>query len=101
MSTVREKTGVFTGAYAVHPITGARVPIWTADYVIAGYGTGVVMAVPGHDERDFEFAEKFDLSIIRVIRSADGSPDELPFVEKGVLTDSGEFDGLAFATAVT
>jgi leucyl-tRNA synthetase len=63
MSAVREKTGVFTGSFAIHPLTGERVPIWAADYVIAGYGTGVVMAVPGHDERDFEFAQKFDLPI--------------------------------------
>jgi leucyl-tRNA synthetase len=74
MSTVREKTGVFTGSYAIHPLTGAKVPIWAADYVIAGYGTGGVMAARGHDERDFEFAEKFNLPIQRVIRSADGSP---------------------------
>ncbi|NCC76680.1 MAG: leucine--tRNA ligase [Clostridia bacterium] len=100
MSTVREKTGVFTGSYAVHPITGAKVPIWAADYVIAGYGTGVVMAVPAHDERDFEFAQKFTLPILRVIQSADGTPDELPFCEKGLLVNSGEFDGLDFKAAV-
>ena len=101
MSTVREKTGVFTGSYAIHPITGARVPVWAADYVIAGYGTGVVMAVPAHDERDFEFATRFSLPIPRVIRSADGSPDELPFVEHGVLTNSGAYDGLDFDAAVS
>jgi len=100
MSTVREKTGVFTGSYAIHPLTGAKVPIWAADYVIAGYGTGVVMAVPGHDERDFEFAEKFNLPIQRVIRSADGSPDELPFCDKGILVNSGEFDDLDSAAAI-
>ncbi len=100
MSTVREKTGVFTGAYAIHPITGERVPVWAADYVIAGYGTGVVMAVPAHDERDYEFARRFELPIRRVIRSADGSPDDLPYVEKGVLTNSGEFDGLPSAPAI-
>jgi leucyl-tRNA synthetase len=100
MSTVREKTGVFTGSYAVHPITGDRVPVWAADYVIAGYGTGVVMAVPAHDERDFEFATRFGLPIPRVIRSADGSPDELPFVDHGVLTNSGRYDGLDFDAAV-
>ncbi len=101
MSTVREKTGVFTGSYAIHPLTGERLPIWAADYVIAGYGTGVVMAVPGHDERDFEFAEKFNLPIVRVIRSADGSPDDLPFCDDGVLTNSGEFDGLPSDAAIT
>ena len=100
MSTVRAKTGVFTGSYAIHPLTGERVPIWAADYVIAGYGTGVVMAVPAHDERDFEFATRFGLPIKRVIRSADGSPDDLPFCEYGILTDSGPYDGLDFAAAV-
>ena len=100
MSTVREKTGVFTGSYAIHPLTGAKVPIWAADYVIAGYGTGVVMAVPAHDDRDYEFAVKFNLPIQRVIRSADGSPDELPFCDKGILVNSGEFDGLTSAEAV-
>lgn len=100
MSTVREKTGVFTGSWAIHPISGAKVPIWAADYVIAGYGTGVVMAVPAHDDRDFEFAEKFNLPIPRVIRSADGSPDELPFCDHGVLVNSGAFDGLDFDAAV-
>lgn len=100
MSTVREKTGVFTGSWAVHPITGARVPVWAADYVLAGYGTGVVMAVPAHDERDYEFARKFELPIPRVIRSADGSPDDLPFTEKGVLVNSGKYDDLPSAEAI-
>ncbi len=100
MSTVREKTGVFTGSYAVHPVTGAPVPVWAADYVIAGYGTGVVMAVPGHDERDYAFAARFGLPIRRVIRSADGSPDDLPFVEYGVLTDSGAYDSLTSEAAI-
>lgn len=100
MSTTREKTGVFTGSYAIHPITGKKVPIWASDYVIATYGTGVVMAVPAHDERDFEFAKKFDLPIQRVIASAPDAEDELPFIEKGVLVNSGEFDGLNFKTAI-
>ncbi|NLM79020.1 MAG: leucine--tRNA ligase [Ruminococcaceae bacterium] len=100
LSTVREKTGVFTGSYAVHPISGERVPIWTADYVLAGYGTGVVMAVPGHDERDFAFATRFSLPIKRVIRSVDGSPDDLPFVDKGILTESGHFSGLSSDEAI-
>jgi leucyl-tRNA synthetase len=95
LSTVREKTGVFTGSWAIHPISGEKVPIWTADYVLSGYGTGVVMAVPGHDERDFAFATRFNLPIRRVIRSADGRADELPFVDKGILTDSGPFSDLA------
>ncbi len=101
MSTTREKTGVFTGSYAIHPITGQKVPVWASDYVIAGYGTGVVMAVPAHDERDFEFAKKFGLAITRVIAPADGSGSELPFCEKGILVDSGEFEGLSSADAIT
>lgn len=96
MSTVREKTGVFTGSYAIHPITKEQVPIWTSDYVIAGYGTGVVMAVPAHDERDFEFAGKYGLPIKRVIDSSDGSANELPFIAKGINVSSAEFDGLKF-----
>jgi leucyl-tRNA synthetase len=67
MSTEREKTGVFTGSYALNPVNGERIPIWIADYVLAGYGTGAIMAVPAHDERDFEFARKFGLPIRRVI----------------------------------
>ncbi|MBQ4217171.1 MAG: leucine--tRNA ligase, partial [Clostridiales bacterium] len=95
MSTTREKTGVFTGAYAIHPLNGRKVPIWAADYVVAGYGTGVVMAVPSHDERDFDFAHKYGLDIIRVIQSEKGVDDELPYCEKtGYLTNSGEFDGM-------
>ncbi|NLN45354.1 MAG: leucine--tRNA ligase [Clostridiaceae bacterium] len=100
MSTVREKTGVFTGSYAIHPVTGEQMPVWAADYVIAGYGTGVVMAVPAHDERDYDFAVRYNLPIRRVISSADGSPDALPFVEYGVLVDSGAYDGLASADAI-
>lgn len=100
MSTVREKTGVFTGSYAVHPITKEVVPIWASDYVIAGYGTGVVMAVPAHDERDYEFAKKYHLPINRVITSADGSPCDLPFCGKGINVDSAEFNGLGFRESV-
>ena len=100
MSSVREKTGVFTGSYAIHPLTGEKLPIWTSDYVIAGYGTGVVMAVPAHDERDFEFATQFDLPIRRVIRSADQSADDLPFTDKGILTDSGRFSEMTSDEAI-
>ena len=99
MSTTREKTGVFTGSYAIHPITREKVPIWASDYVIAGYGTGIVMAVPAHDERDFEFAKKFGLPIVRVIASALDKTDELPFCAKGILVNSGEFTGLDFSHA--
>jgi len=94
LSTTREKTGVFTGAYAIHPITGERVPIWIADYVLATYGTGCVMAVPGHDERDYEFAMKFNLPIVRVIDSADGSEASLPYTDYGILVNSGKYSGM-------
>ena len=95
MSTTREKTGVFTGSYAIHPLNGRKVPIWAADYVVAGYGTGVVMAVPSHDARDFDFANKYGLEIIRVIQSERGTDDELPYCDKkGYLVNSGEFDGM-------
>lgn len=94
LSTVREKTGVFTGAYAIHPLTGKKVQIWIADYVLAGYGTGCVMAVPAHDERDYEFATKYGLDIIRVIKDKNGNDEVLPFTEYGILTNSKEFDGI-------
>ncbi len=98
-STVREKTGVFTGAYAINPVNGEKVPIWISDYVLAGYGTGCVMAVPAHDERDYEFASKFNLPIKRVIKGKDGADDALPFVEYGVLVDSAEFTDVSSETA--
>ena len=93
-SISKEKTGVFTGAFAINPINGKEVPIWVGDYVLASYGTGAVMAVPAHDERDFAFATKFNLPINRVIAPKDGSETELPYCEHGVLVNSGEFDGL-------
>lgn len=93
-SISREKTGVFTGSYAVNPINNKEVPIWVGDYVLATYGTGAVMAVPAHDERDFAFATKFNLPIERVITSKNGKNDELPYCEYGKLVNSGEFDGL-------
>ena len=93
-SLTREKTGVFTGSYAINPVTGKEVPIWVGDYVLATYGTGAVMAVPAHDERDFAFATKFNLPIERVITSKDGSETPLPFCEPGILINSNEFDGL-------
>jgi leucyl-tRNA synthetase len=101
-STEREKTGVFTGAYAINPANGARVPIWIADYVLLSYGTGAIMAVPGHDERDFEFAQKFGLPIVEVIcpgPAAGHSAGEHPplaaaYVEPGTMVNSGQFTGL-------
>lgn len=95
MSTVKEKTGVPTGAYAIHPLTGKKVPIWISDYVLATYGTGCVMAVPAHDERDYEFAQKFGLDIVRVIADKDGNETELPFIEDGKLVNSESFSGLS------
>jgi leucyl-tRNA synthetase len=93
----REKTGVFTGAFAINPLNGERVPIWLADYVLMGYGTGAIMAVPGHDERDFAFAQKFGIPVRRVIAPAEdplADDTNLPFVSKdGVLVNSGEYDG--------
>lgn len=95
LSSSREKTGVFTGAYCINPINGRKVPIYSADYVLASYGTGAVMGVPSHDDRDFVFATKHNLPIERVIKSKDGSPDDLPYCEYGVMCNSGEFDGLS------
>jgi leucyl-tRNA synthetase len=96
-----EKHGVPTGRYAVNPYKGQRVPIWVANYILADYGTGAIMSVPGHDERDFEFATKYGLPIVEVIRPAgQTTPVELPFLsEEGVLVNSGEYDGLSCETA--
>jgi leucyl-tRNA synthetase len=107
----REKSGVFTGGYAINPATNARIPVWIADYVLMEYGTGAIMAVPGHDERDFEFAKKFDLPIVRVVTSsraergilpADaGEPLESAFTdnETGRLVNSAQFDGMTVPEA--
>jgi leucyl-tRNA synthetase len=89
----REKTGAFTGAYALNPATDQRVPIWVADYVLVQYGTGAIMAVPGHDERDYEFARKFDLPIVEVVASEVGIA-EAAYTGPGPLKNSGQFDGL-------
>ena len=97
-----EKKGMPTGVYAIHPLTGKKVPIVVANFVIMDYGTGAVMAVPAHDERDFEFASKYGLEIKQVIAPADGSPVDLTkgaYVEHGVTVNSGEFDGLDFKGA--
>src|SRR2546423_12982425 len=103
LSTEREKTGVFTGAYAINPGNEGRVPNWIADYVLMGYGTGAIMAVPGHDERDFEFAKKFALEIREVIAPPSGPVGELStaYVDKvGSLVNSGRFDGLPPEVAI-
>ena len=93
----KEKTGVFTGSYAVNPINGKKIPIWLSDYVLADYGTGAIMCVPAHDSRDFEFASKFDIPIVQVI-AKDGQAIE-PLTEayteaEGILINSGEWNGL-------
>lgn len=95
LSSTREKTGVLTGSYAINPINGREVPILVADYVIASYGTGAVMGVAAHDERDYVFAQKLGLPVERVIKGKDGQDDSLPFCEYGTLCNSGEFDGLS------
>jgi len=96
-STIREKTGVFTGAYAFNPVNRERIPVWIADYALVTYGTGAVMAVPGHDERDFEFATKFKLPIRKVIQEPGtdvDTPLESAYTEPGIMVNSGPFNGL-------
>ncbi len=92
-----EKKGMATGLFVSHPLNGERLPVWVANYVLASYGEGAVMAVPAHDERDFEFASKYQLPIKAVIKQSDA--DSLPMTEHGLLFNSGEFDGLNFAQA--
>src|SRR5699024_8724591 len=97
-----EKKGVFTGRYAIHPISGQTVPIWIANFVLMDYGSGAVMAVPAHDQRDWEFAKKYDLPIRQVIYAADNEPVNLTreaFTDKGKLVNSGQFVGLTSAQA--
>ncbi|MCM1533051.1 MAG: leucine--tRNA ligase [Corallococcus sp.] len=96
LSTAKDKTGVFTGAYAINPINGEKVEVWIGDYVLASYGTGAVMGVPSHDARDYKFANKHGLAIKRVIKGASADVDDsLPFCEYGVMVNSGEFDGMS------
>jgi leucyl-tRNA synthetase len=97
----KEKTGAFTGSYAVNPVNGKKIPVWTADYVLATYGTGAIMAVPAHDERDFAFATMFGLPIIEVVRPIQG-PTTLPqaaYCSEGISVNSGDLDGLPTADA--
>lgn len=102
-SSDREKTGVFTGRYAVNPLTGAKLPVWASDYVLADYGTGAIMAVPAHDQRDLEFALKFDLPIVKVL-DVEGAEDPatsgVAAAGDGVLINSGELTGLPKAEAI-
>lgn len=97
-----EKKGCATGLTAIHPISGKEVPIWVANFVLMDYGTGAVMAVPAHDQRDFEFAQKYGLEVNQVIAPVNGEEVDLAkeaFTEKGTLINSSEFDGLAFEAA--
>lgn len=96
LSTEKERTGVFTGAYAINPMNGERVPIYIADYVLMTYGTGAIMAVPAHDERDFDFAKKYGLPIPVVIAPDgwDGSPLKEAYVGEGTMVNSGPFNGM-------
>ena len=93
----REKTGVFIGAYAVNPVNGARIPIWIADYVLLSYGTGAIMAVPAHDQRDFEFARQYGLDVVVVIQpdgeTLDGATMDAAYDGEGVMVHSAQFDG--------
>ena len=104
MSAEREKKGVFIGAHAINPMTDERIPIWIADYVLPGYGTGAIMGVPGHDERDFAFARRYDLPVRYVVLPRGGSaPDGEAFVAHTtdeVLIDSGDFSGMTAADAI-
>jgi len=93
-----EKVGIFTGLYVLHPISNKKIPIWIANYVLAGYGEGAIMAVPAHDERDFEFAKKYKLSVIQVIKN-ESVLDELPHTGNGKLINSDEFNGLESSSA--
>jgi leucyl-tRNA synthetase len=102
--TSTEKTGVFSGAYAVNPATGKNIPVWISDYVLMEYGTGAIMGVPGHDARDFEFATKFDLPIVRVVCGEGESPDAplgaaLTDCDDGRIVNSGPLDGLSVDAA--
>jgi len=101
LSTERDKTGVATGGFAINPVNGEKIPIWVADYVLVTYGTGAIMAVPAHDERDFEFAQRYDLPIREVIAPPGGPQVRLreAYVGPGTMVNSGEFNGLDSAIA--
>ncbi|MEK6909010.1 MAG: leucine--tRNA ligase [Nanoarchaeota archaeon] len=96
-----EKEGVFTGSYAIHPLTGKKIPIWTGNFVVADYGSGVVMAVPAHDQRDFEFAKKYKIGFVHVIKPEKSQTHkERAFTDYGVLTNSESFNGLTSEEAI-
>jgi len=96
----KEKTGEFTGAYAINPVNNTKIPIWISDYVLVSYGTGAIMAVPAHDDRDFEFANKFNIAIIQVVDPPDAEQKDLVkqgklcFTGDGEAINSGQFTGL-------
>ena len=92
----KDKSGVFTGSYCINPVNGEKIPVWVADYVLISYGTGAIMAVPAHDERDHEFAEKFGIEIKRVIARSDGDEEKskLPYSGPGVMVNSGDYNGM-------
>jgi leucyl-tRNA synthetase len=94
----KDKTGVFTGAYAINPVNGAKAPIWIADYVLGGYGTGAIMAVPGHDQRDWEFAKVFELPIVEVVQG--GNVEQEAYAGDGPHVNSGQLDGMNNKTAI-
>ena len=95
----REKTGVFTGSYAVNPLSGSKIPVWVADYVLAGYGTGAIMAVPAHDERDWEFSKKFELPVITVVNAPADYKGGALFTGEGTAVNSPLIEGLSTAEA--
>ncbi len=96
----KTKTGIFTGAYAINPVNHKKIPIWIADYVLISYGTGAIMAVPGHDQRDWDFAKKYDLPIVEVISGGDVSSGAYMDIESGKLVNSGQFSGLIVNEAI-
>lgn len=91
----KEKIGVFSGAYAINPITNQQIPVWIADYVLMSYGTGAIMAVPAHDERDYEFARKYELPIVQVVTGKDADISKAAYTGSGKLINSGEWDGMS------
>ena len=95
----KDKSGVFTGSHAINPINGKKIPIWVGDYVLLTYGTGAIMAVPGHDERDYEFAKKYSLNIIQVVDGDNVKLDEEAYTEDGIAINSGFLDGLSTSDA--
>ncbi len=90
----KDKTGVFTGGYAINPVNDEKIPVWIADYVMMSYGTGAIMAVPGHDDRDYEFAQKFDIPIVEVVQASEGNED-ICFTGNGTAINSGFLNGLS------